>query len=47
LAYKEGFKKPMGPFPALIRSSLILLITAPKMGVLAEVPPSMPYSPPL
>jgi hypothetical protein len=47
LAYNEGFKKPIGPFPALSRSSLMRLITAPKMGVLAEVPPSMPYSPPL
>lgn len=39
LAYSEGFKNPNGPFPTFMRSSLILLMTAAKIGVEAEVPP--------
>ncbi|KAA8570274.1 hypothetical protein EYC84_002583 [Monilinia fructicola] len=44
LAYKEGFKKPIGPFPTLILSSLIRLMTAEKIGALADVPPLRPKS---
>lgn len=42
-----GLRKPIGPLPALIRSSLMRLMTAAKMGVLAEVPPDSVKLPPL
>lgn len=47
LAYNDGFKKPIGPFPTLILSSLIRLMTAEKIGVLADVPPLSSKSFPL
>ena len=46
LAYNDGFKNPIGPLPALMRSSLIRVITAEKIGVLAEVPPESVKLPP-
>jgi hypothetical protein len=41
-AYKDGFRKPIGLFPAFRRSSLMRLMTEAKIGVLAEVPPERP-----
>lgn len=46
-AYMLGFRNPIGPFPALMRSSLIRLMTAANIGVLAEVPPDREKLPPL
>lgn len=40
LAYKDGFKNPIGFLPAPRRASLSLVITDEKIGVLAEVPPN-------
>ena len=47
LAYKLGFKNPIGPFPAFILASLIRFMTAPKIGALALVPPDREKLPPL
>jgi hypothetical protein len=45
-AYSEGFKNPIGPFPAFNRSSFRRLMTAEKIGVLADVPPESEKLPP-
>ena len=41
-----GIRNPMGPFPALILSSLMRLMTDANIGVLADVPPERPKFPP-
>jgi hypothetical protein len=46
-AYNDGFRKPMGFFPTASLSSFKRLITAPKIGALADVPPVLLYFPPL
>jgi hypothetical protein len=39
LAYSDGFKNPIGFLPTPSLASFSLVITAEKIGVLAEVPP--------
>ena len=46
LAYNTGLMKPTGPFPFLIRSSLINVIMLPTVGAAAEVPPVKTHFPP-
>jgi hypothetical protein len=45
-AYNDGFRKPIGPFPAFNLSSLSRFTTAAKIGVLADVPPERLNLPP-
>ena len=47
LAYKLGFRNPIGPFPFSIRSSLMRFMTDAKIGVDADVPPDVEKFPPL
>jgi hypothetical protein len=45
-AYKAGFRNPKDVLPAFKRSSLMRLITAANIGVLADVPPESEKFPP-